>query len=59
MEVKNYHTLVEEYKLKLINDALEETDNNKSKAAKLLNMNRTTLLQILIRDKRKQGKEDE
>jgi DNA-binding NtrC family response regulator len=46
---KGYDTLVSEYEKRLILEALEETHGVKSKAARILNINRTTLIEKMKR----------
>lgn len=46
---KGYDSLVSEYEKQLILEALEETNGVKSKAAQILNMNRTTLIEKMKR----------
>ena len=46
---RGYDTLVSEYEKRLIMEALQETKGVKSKAAQILNMNRTTLIEKMKR----------
>jgi sigma-54 specific flagellar transcriptional regulator A len=43
--------MVEQYENTLIRQALERTGGNKNRAAQLLNMNRTTLVEMIKRKK--------
>jgi two-component system, NtrC family, response regulator AtoC len=46
---KGYDTLVSEFEKTIISKALQETSGVKSKAAQMLNMNRTTLIEKMKR----------